>query len=81
MYLRERIRQIPPGHFIEIGPGSGEITRLLLDHRWSGRSYDLEAKTIVTLRERFAKEITEHRFTPINDDFLSLPPRMKRWIW
>ncbi|MGZ3592472.1 MAG: class I SAM-dependent methyltransferase [Syntrophales bacterium] len=78
MYLRERIRQIPSGQFIEIGPGSGDITRLLLDHGWSGCSYDLEARTIASLKERFAKEIAEHRFMLINDDYLSvLPPNEK----
>lgn len=71
MYLRERISKIPAGRFIEVGPGSGEITRLLLDYEWFGCSYDLEAKTIASLRERFAKEIVEQRFTAINDDFLS----------
>ena len=71
MYLRERIRQVPPGCFIEIGPGSGEITRLLLDHGWSGCSYDLEPKTITALAERFSKEIAQHRFMPINGDYLS----------
>ena len=71
MYLRERIRQVPPGRFIEIGPGSGEITRLLLDHGWSGSSYDLEEKTIDSLRERFGKEISENRFSPVNEDYLS----------
>lgn len=71
MYLRERIRHVPPGRFIEVGPGSGEITRLLLDHGWSGCSYDLEAKTIAALKDRFSKEIAEHRFVPINDDYLS----------
>lgn len=74
MYLRERIRLVPPGFFIEIGPGSGEITRLLLDLGWSGHSYDLEAKTIATLSDRFNKEIAEHRFVPINDDYLSARP-------
>lgn len=80
MYLRERIRQVQPGRFIEIGPGSGEITRLLLDYGWSGCSYDLEAKTIATLSNRFAKEIAEHRFMPINDDYLSplLPPATEK---
>lgn len=78
MYLRERIRQIPPGRFIEIGPGSGEITRLLLDNGWSGCSYDLEVKTIAKLKDRFAKEIAQHRFIPINDDYLSPPPASKR---
>ena len=38
MYLRERLRNIKPGRFIEIGPGSGEITRLLLELGWAGAS-------------------------------------------
>lgn len=70
MYLRERLQKIPAGRFIEIGPGSGEITRLLLDCGWTGCSYDLEGKTIAALEERFAKEIAERRFIPINGDFL-----------
>jgi SAM-dependent methyltransferase len=78
MYLRERICQVPPGRFIEIGPGSGEVTRLLLDRGWSGCSYDLEAKTIATLRERFAKEIAEHRFMSINVDYLLSPPASEK---
>lgn len=78
MYLRKRIRQIPPGRFVEIGPGSGEITRLLLDHGWSGCSYDLEVKTIETLRDRFSKEIAEHRFLPVNDNYLSVPPTSEK---
>lgn len=73
MYLRERIRQIPPGRFIEIGPGSGEITQLLLDNGWTGYSYDLEVKTIMKLKNRFTKEIVEHRFEPINADYLVSP--------
>lgn len=71
MYLRERLRRLAPGKFIEMGPGSGEITRLLLDHGWSGRSYDLEAKTVASLKIRFAKEISEGRFVALNEDFLS----------
>ncbi|MDW3681742.1 class I SAM-dependent methyltransferase [Cupriavidus sp. CV2] len=71
MYLRERLRRLRPGRFIEIGPGSGEITRLLLDYGWSGRSYDLEAKTIVSLCGRFASEIAEERFVPVHADYLS----------
>lgn len=71
MYLRERIDKIPPGEFIEIGPGSGEITRLLLELGWSGFSYDLEEKTITALQERFSKEIEQQRLTPINADFIT----------
>lgn len=71
MYLQERLHRLPPGRFIEIGPGSGEITSLLLSCGWTGCSYDLESKTISSLRLRFAKEIVEHRFMPINGDYLS----------
>ena len=70
MYLRERLCLIAPGRFIEIGPGGGEVTRLLLDLGWSGSSYDLEPKTISSLVERFSNEIAEKRFIPINEDFL-----------
>lgn len=70
MYLRERLCLIEPGRFIEIGPGGGEITRLLLDLGWSGTSYDLEAKTISSLAVRFANEVADKRFIPLNEDFL-----------
>ncbi|MBU3564432.1 bifunctional 2-polyprenyl-6-hydroxyphenol methylase/3-demethylubiquinol 3-O-methyltransferase UbiG [Polynucleobacter sp. MWH-HuK1] len=71
MYLQERIRLIVPGRFIEIGPGSGEITKLLLDHGWSGYAYDLEEKTVAALKERFANEVAIRSLTPIHDSFHS----------
>ena len=30
MYLRERIKLLTPGRFVEVGPGTGTITALLL---------------------------------------------------
>ena len=78
MYLRERLRGLQPGHFIEIGPGSGEITGLLLDCGWSGMSYDLEAKTVQNLHARFGNEIAAKRFIPVNENYLlSAPPLEK----
>ncbi len=40
MYLGERLRNIEPGRFIEIGPGSELVMNLLLELGW-GVSYDL----------------------------------------
>jgi SAM-dependent methyltransferase len=71
MYLEERIRSIPAGHFIEVGPGSGEITALLLEHGWTGCSYDLEEKTIGALEQRFSDEISQNRFKPVNENYLT----------
>ena len=38
MYLRERLRDRPAGTFVEVGVGSGHMSRLLLDLGWSGVS-------------------------------------------
>jgi len=70
MYLRERLQLRKPGRFIEIGPGSGEITNLLLELGWKGESYDLEGYTVTALKSRFANQITEKSYIPINADFL-----------
>uniref|UniRef100_UPI004048BC94 class I SAM-dependent methyltransferase n=1 Tax=Polynucleobacter sp. TaxID=2029855 RepID=UPI004048BC94 len=73
MYLRERLGLLRPGRFIEIGPGSGEITQMLLNMGWTGRSYDLEVVTIERLYLRFAREIGQGRYTAVNADYLSQP--------
>lgn len=41
MYLKERLRLLPPGVFVEVGCGQGRISRLLLDLGWQGTGYDL----------------------------------------
>lgn len=71
LYLKERLSETAPGRFIEIGPGSGEITRLLLSAGWVGTSYDIEEKTIVGIQKRFAEEIAEKRFCAVNADYLA----------
>jgi SAM-dependent methyltransferase len=70
MYLRERLVNVKPGRFIEIGPGSGEISGLLLELGWGGASYDLEPRTVDRLRDRFRGQISEGRFDARNEDFL-----------
>lgn len=74
MYLRERLRRIPAGRFVEIGPGSGETTQLLLDLGWSGRLFDLEEATIANLRQRFSREIGERRIEVSPGDYLLSDP-------
>jgi 2-polyprenyl-3-methyl-5-hydroxy-6-metoxy-1,4-benzoquinol methylase len=77
LYLKERLLRLSPGFFIEIGPGSGDVTRLLLDCGWSGCSYDIEEKTIEAFTVRFAKEISEGRLVAINEDYLATQPIRK----
>lgn len=69
IYLRERLARVPAGRFIEVGPGSGEITGLLLEMGWQGMSLDLHAPTIESLRRRFQQQIDEGRFVALRQDF------------
>jgi SAM-dependent methyltransferase len=71
MYLRERLQRIQPGRFIEIGPGGGEVTALLLGLGWTGFAYDIESITVSSLRVRFANQIIGKRLVLFNGDFLS----------
>lgn len=78
MFLQERLNKIRPGRFIEIGPGSGEITKLLLENGWRGTSFDLETETTDALKIRFESQIARGDFTVCNDDFIiSDPPETK----
>jgi phospholipid N-methyltransferase len=72
MYLDERLENIPAGRFIEIGPGSGEITQKLLNAGWMGDVYDLSEETLNKIRIRFATEFAEGRLHAFAGDFLEL---------
>ncbi|MDH3536510.1 MAG: class I SAM-dependent methyltransferase [Gammaproteobacteria bacterium] len=71
IYLRERLSRLQTGFFIEIGPGSGEITDLLLESGWNGITMDLNETTIESLRTRFGVQIESGRLVISNQDFNS----------
>lgn len=74
MYVKERLKTSRPGHFIEIGPGNGDITRLLLDLGWTGHSMDLEPTTVQKLQSRYAVEIAAGKYQATVGDFVATPP-------
>jgi cyclopropane fatty-acyl-phospholipid synthase-like methyltransferase len=61
---------LKPGRFVEIGPGAGHTSGLLLSLGWRGIAYDLEPSTVAVLERRFASEIVEGRYSVVNDDWL-----------
>jgi SAM-dependent methyltransferase len=71
MYLQERLKHIVPAHFLEIGPGSGEITQLLLSLGWTGISCDLDVVTVQRLNNRFANAVGDSRYLCVAADFLN----------
>lgn len=74
MYLDERLRNLDPGRFIEIGAGSGEVVNRLLRAGWCGTAYDLSEETATTLAQRFAREIAHGSLQIVQGDFLSSQP-------
>lgn len=72
-YLRERIKLLQPGRFVEIGPGSGEITELLLHEGWTGYAFEIDAETSSRLQKRFAPNVMSGQLTVVNLDFLTTP--------
>lgn len=76
MYLHERLALLKPGYFIEVGPGSGEITALLLSLGWRGVACDLDSYTVGKLRDRFARQVADRQLAPWAGDFLRMdePP-------
>jgi SAM-dependent methyltransferase len=71
MWLRRRLRTLPPGRFIEIGPGAGEVTNLLLEAAWSGTAYDLADNVVARLRYRFAPAAATGQLTVTQGDYLA----------
>lgn len=69
LYLRDRLKKIPPGQFIEIGPGSGEISKLLLMLGWTGIGIDLQPKSVLHLEKVLSTPIANGKFSAINGDF------------
>lgn len=76
MYLKERLAAVKPGRFVEVGPGAGHITALLLDAGWTGEVFDLEGPTVDGLRERFSALIQAGRLRVHQADFLTEVERL-----
>lgn len=73
MHLKERLKLLPPGRFIEIGPGAGDITNILILLGWQGVCFDLNADTIEKLENRFAVQVESGVLSFKNKDFLDEP--------
>ncbi len=73
MYLKERLKKLKPGKFIEVGCGKGLISKIFLDAGWSGIGYDLNALAIDQAIETNKKSVAEGKFAAYNKDWLLEP--------
>jgi len=70
LYLKERLKKLTIGSFVEVGPGNGDITNLLLELGWTGVCLDLNPDTVKKVETRFKTEISEGRLKVEQGDFL-----------
>lgn len=71
MYLKERLRNLVPGKFIEVGPGSsGLVSKVLIDLGWKGVAYELNHDSVEILNYNFGAYISKGQFEVKNIDWL-----------
>lgn len=72
LYLEERLRRLAPGTFLEMGPGRGAISALLLDRGWRGIGCELGQESAARLSIRFHQEIADARYQVIQQSWLEV---------
>jgi SAM-dependent methyltransferase len=71
-YVRERLALLPPGRFIEVGTGAGELSALLLGAGWTGVGYE-PGPAADRARRRNADAIASGRYELRDADWLTAP--------
>jgi SAM-dependent methyltransferase len=72
MYLKERLRSVGGGRFIEVGAGQGIVSKTLLDLGWSGRAYDLNAQSLAMAARLNRLAVSEGRYELEQRDWLEI---------
>ena len=70
MYLRERLKLLPPGNFVEVGSGRGYVSKVLLELGWTGVSYDLNPSALEEAKKVNEDAVREGRFAVVCGDWL-----------
>jgi len=71
MYLKERLRSLQCGEFIEVGCGQGYISKLLLDLGWRGIGYDLNPSAVKKATHLNQAAIDQSRYKVNDQDWFS----------
>jgi 16S rRNA A1518/A1519 N6-dimethyltransferase RsmA/KsgA/DIM1 with predicted DNA glycosylase/AP lyase activity len=76
-FLRKRLKNMNLQTFIEIGPGRGEVTKLLLDLGMTGTSFEIATESVDFLRSRFKDEIQDGKLVIDSKSFLNFNSESK----
>jgi SAM-dependent methyltransferase len=70
LYLRERVRHLSPGRFIEVGVGRGDLSAELLRFAWRGEGWDLNEEAVRRATETNAEAVKEGRYAVFQGNWL-----------
>jgi SAM-dependent methyltransferase len=70
LYLRERLRGLPHGRFVEIGVGTGGLSHELLRLDWHGEGWDLSEEAVTRSAETNAVAVAAARYAVRLGDWL-----------
>ena len=73
LFLRERLRAVPPGRFVEIGVGTGGLSHELLRLGWHGEGWDLSEEAVARSTATNAGAVDEGRYSVRRGDWLEEP--------
>jgi SAM-dependent methyltransferase len=74
MYLKERLRRLKPGRFLEVGCGSGWVSEILLGQGWTGAGIDLNAPSLARAEATNRAFVRDGRYRTRHTDFLEADP-------
>jgi hypothetical protein len=76
-FLRRRLKEMNLKTFIEVGPGRGELTKLLLDLGMTGISFEIASESVDFLRNRFKDDIKDGKLVVDSTSFLDFQTQNK----
>lgn len=79
MFFRRQIKKFKGKKFLEVGPGSGNLTSLLLKEQMSGTVIELSKISCDDLTERFSGYISDGLLDIKNESFLSIEGQANKY--
>lgn len=78
MHFIKQIRGRAPGYFMEIGPGNGLLSKILLKANWKGVGFEFDKTTASILRNETKKYLNNKQYTISNTDFVKSKSKKKQ---
>lgn len=77
IHFAKSIQAKKPGFFIEVGPGNGVLSQILLKNKWKGIGFELDKNTAEMLKNNFKKFKKKGQYKVVTSDFLKSKVRKK----